>query len=113
MSFIVGQSTTRNWVILNTDGTILMGSVFYVELWSILDGPNLIERRGHDNVIIQSDSFEAVRAIQDSVSIILNYVLIRRIQRLLSHKGWWLLRHMYREHNDVADALAKLAFWDK
>ncbi|MBA0801376.1 hypothetical protein Gohar_011746, partial [Gossypium harknessii] len=40
--------------------------VFYVELWSILDGLNLIERRGHDNVIIQSDSLEAIRAIQDS-----------------------------------------------
>ncbi|MFQ6670033.1 hypothetical protein Gotur_035068, partial [Gossypium turneri] len=61
-------------------------SVFYVELWSILDGLNLIERIGHNNVIIQSNSLEAIRAIQDSVSIILNYVLIRRIQRLLSHE---------------------------
>ncbi|MBA0559072.1 hypothetical protein Golob_016052, partial [Gossypium lobatum] len=57
-----------------------------VWIFGILDGLNLIERRGHDNVIIQSDSLEAVRAIQDSVSIILNYVLIRRIQRLLSHE---------------------------
>lgn len=29
--------------------------IFYVELWGILDGLKLIQRRGHSNVVIHAD----------------------------------------------------------
>ncbi|XP_040960272.1 uncharacterized protein [Gossypium hirsutum] len=54
-------------------------SIFYVELWGILEGLKLIQRRGHDKVIIQSDNLEVVKDILGSVSTALNSVFIRRI----------------------------------
>ncbi|MFQ6666717.1 hypothetical protein Gotur_032970 [Gossypium turneri] len=49
----------------------------------------------------------------DSASTISNSTLIWRIQHLLSHEDQWLVRHISREYNHVADALAKLAFGQK
>ncbi|MBA0573916.1 hypothetical protein Golob_001164, partial [Gossypium lobatum] len=80
--FSFGKPTTGNWVHINIDGVVQLDlglvvaggvvcdenrdwvfgynrylgkcSIFYVELWGILDGLKLIQRRGHDRVIIQS-----------------------------------------------------------
>lgn len=83
---------TDGGVVLDENGDWIFGynrhleksSVFNIELWSILDG---LQRRGHDRVIIQSDSLEAVRTTQDSASTTSIYALIRKIRRLLSHEG--------------------------
>ncbi|MBA0818699.1 hypothetical protein Gohar_019814, partial [Gossypium harknessii] len=40
-------------------------SVFYVELWRILDGLNIMLSRNFDNVLIQTHSIEAKKAIND------------------------------------------------
>ncbi|MBA0577767.1 hypothetical protein Golob_024422 [Gossypium lobatum] len=62
-------------------------SIFYVELWGILDGLKLIQRRGHSNVVIHLDSLEVAKAIYGSVLKISNSALIRRIHRILSQKS--------------------------
>ncbi|MBA0839310.1 hypothetical protein Goarm_005053, partial [Gossypium armourianum] len=73
----------------------------------------LIRHRGHDKVIIQSDSLEVVKAIQGSVLDILYSALIRWTQRILSQEGQWILRYILREHNHVVDRLAKFALANK
>ncbi|MBA0628908.1 hypothetical protein Godav_023538, partial [Gossypium davidsonii] len=55
-------------------------SIFNAELLGILEGLRLIQRRGHDEVIIQSDSLEAVKTILEITSTEANSTLIRRIQ---------------------------------
>ncbi|KAK5836243.1 hypothetical protein PVK06_012017 [Gossypium arboreum] len=80
-----------NWVRLSTDGLVRMDdsfdtargyvcdrnvgwifgfsrylgmcSTFDAELWGILDGLYLIQERGYENVLIQTDSLEAINAI--------------------------------------------------
>ncbi|MFQ6664542.1 hypothetical protein Gotur_031616 [Gossypium turneri] len=59
-------------------------SIFNAKFWSNLEGLKLSQRRGHDNIIIQSDSLEVAKAIQGSISTTLNSTLIRRIQNILS-----------------------------
>ncbi|MBA0569492.1 hypothetical protein Golob_003215 [Gossypium lobatum] len=56
-------------------------SVFDAELWGILDGLKIIQRRGHVHVTIQTDSSEVVKSILDSSSIESNSTLIRRISK--------------------------------
>lgn len=38
-------------------------SIFDAELWGILEGLKLIQKRGHDRVIILSDNLDVIRAI--------------------------------------------------
>lgn len=54
-------------------------SIFYAELWRILEGLKLIQRGGHDKVIIQSDSLKVVKALQGSSNTVSNSALIRVI----------------------------------
>ncbi|KAK5772545.1 hypothetical protein PVK06_048834 [Gossypium arboreum] len=82
MNFLLGNQQQGTWVHINIDGVVQLDlglavvggvvcdenrgwvfgynrylgkcSIFYVELWGILDGLKLIQRRGHDKVIIQS-----------------------------------------------------------
>ncbi|MBA0676213.1 hypothetical protein Goari_017712, partial [Gossypium aridum] len=84
--------------------------IFDAELWGILDGLKLIQRRGHSNVVIHSDSLEVVKAFHGNVSKISNSALIRRIHHILSQESHWALRYIPREENQCADYLAKLAF---
>ncbi|MBA0679329.1 hypothetical protein Goari_011103, partial [Gossypium aridum] len=63
--------------------TLGICSIFDAELWSILDGIILLQRRGCDKMLIQSDSLEVVKAIQEEVLAISNSVLIKRIIQAL------------------------------
>ncbi|KAH1082225.1 hypothetical protein J1N35_021986 [Gossypium stocksii] len=85
-------------------------SIFYAELLGILDGLKLVQSRGHNNVIIHSDSLEVIRAIHENASRTSSSALIRRIHRILSHESQWLLRYTPRDDNRCADYFAKLAF---
>ncbi|MBA0781832.1 hypothetical protein Gotri_002715, partial [Gossypium trilobum] len=84
-------------------------SIFNAKLWGILEGLRLIQQRGHDEVIIQSDSFEVVKAILESTSTEANSALIRHMQSILFQEKRWLLRYISRDQNQVADCLAKQA----
>ncbi|KAG8478292.1 hypothetical protein CXB51_028085 [Gossypium anomalum] len=59
-------------------------SIFEAELWDIFEGLKLVQRRGHDCVIILSNSLDVIRAIQGSCPATSNFALIRRIQSILS-----------------------------
>ncbi|KAK5787192.1 hypothetical protein PVK06_041845 [Gossypium arboreum] len=88
-------------------------SVFDAELWGIFDGLRLVQKRGHNQVIILSDSLEVVKAITESSSTSSNSALIRRIHTMLSQETRWILRFILREQNQVTDCLAKQALIEK
>ncbi|KAH1079951.1 hypothetical protein J1N35_019712 [Gossypium stocksii] len=73
----------------NAQGSRFLGkcSVFDAELWGILDRLKLIQRRGHDRVIIYTDCLEVVKAIRQSSSTSSNSALIRRIHNILSQEN--------------------------
>lgn len=75
----------------------------------IFEGLQILQRRGHGQVLIQSDSLEAVIAILGRSPTGSNSTLIRRIQIILSHERQWSLRYIPRDQNRVADCLAKQA----
>ncbi|MFQ6668944.1 hypothetical protein Gotur_034388 [Gossypium turneri] len=64
-------------------------SVFDAKSWGILDGLTLLIDRGYDKVLIQSDSLEAIKDIQESSLEGSNSTLVRRIHQLLSRFGYW------------------------
>ncbi|MBA0873333.1 hypothetical protein Goshw_000925, partial [Gossypium schwendimanii] len=135
------QSKSEKWLLMNTDGAVQLQygnavaeeivrdetgdwvfgynrylgkcSIFDAELWGILEGLKLIQRGGYDKMIIQSDSLEVVKAIQRSFFNSSNSALIRRIQRILSQEGQWLLLYIPIEQNQVAGCLAKLTLVNK
>ncbi|KAH1066193.1 hypothetical protein J1N35_031180 [Gossypium stocksii] len=82
-------------------------TVVDAELWGILDGLNLILDRCFWNVIIQTDSIEAINAIQEGSLEISNSALVRRIHFTLTALEQWKIQHISREENFVADNLAK------
>ncbi|MBA0561534.1 hypothetical protein Golob_018353 [Gossypium lobatum] len=88
-------------------------SIFYAELWGILEVLKLIQRRGHDKLIIQSDNLEVVKDILRSVFTASNLVFIRRIQSILVLENQWCLLYIPIEQNQVADCLAKQALVEK
>ncbi|MBA0746026.1 hypothetical protein Gogos_008574 [Gossypium gossypioides] len=53
--------------------------LFLCESWGILDGLSLLIERGYDKVLIQSDCFKVVIAIQANSLERYNSTLIRRI----------------------------------
>ncbi|MBA0746307.1 hypothetical protein Gogos_008840, partial [Gossypium gossypioides] len=121
-----------NWVCLYTDGSInhaaaggivrnrygewIFGfnkhlsssSVFYAKLWVILYGLTILINRGYDNVLIQSNSLEAVKDLQDSPLEGSNSALTRRIQQMLSRFSRWSIIYISREDNQDVDKLVKM-----
>ncbi|MBA0614885.1 hypothetical protein Godav_015116, partial [Gossypium davidsonii] len=110
-------NTVAGGVVRDANGDWIFGynrrlgkcSIFNVEVWSILEGLRHIQRRGHDEVIIQFDSLEVVKAILESTSTEANSALIRRIQSILFQEKQWFLRYIPRDENQVANCLAKQA----
>ncbi|XP_016752842.1 uncharacterized protein [Gossypium hirsutum] len=129
-----GGPLEGEWTYLNTDGAIrgtqglqllqdkngewILGynkylgncSILDTILWGIFDCLKLIHRRGEVNVVIQSDSLEAVKAIRGSVLKSSHSALIKKIQRILSQESNWILRYSPREQNQSVEFIAKLAF---
>ncbi|KAK5839190.1 hypothetical protein PVK06_007960 [Gossypium arboreum] len=100
--------STGNWI-MGYNRFIGNCSIFDAELWGILDGLKLIQWRGHDNVIIHSDSLEVVKAIHENDSKKPTSALLRRIHQILSQERQWIIRHIPREENKSVDYLAKIA----
>ncbi|MBA0831051.1 hypothetical protein Goarm_015541, partial [Gossypium armourianum] len=63
----VVHDANRDWI-FGYNRRLGKCSIFNAELWGILEGLRLIQRRGHNEVIIQSDSLEVVKAILESTS---------------------------------------------
>ncbi|MBA0682525.1 hypothetical protein Goari_024237, partial [Gossypium aridum] len=71
-----GYYTTSPWllgVIYKQEGECIIGFnrhlglclVFDAELWGILDGLSLIQKKGYQKVVIHTGNLEVVKAIQD------------------------------------------------
>ncbi|KAK5777236.1 hypothetical protein PVK06_045203 [Gossypium arboreum] len=111
------RNANRDWI-LGYNRHLGKCSIFNAKLWGILEGLRLIQRRGHDEGITQSDSLEVVKAIFDRNSTGENFALIRRIQSILSPEKSilspekrWCLRYIPGDQNQVVDCLAKQALF--
>ncbi|MFQ6658147.1 hypothetical protein Gotur_027640 [Gossypium turneri] len=83
----------REWI-MGYNKNLGKCSVFNVELWGVLDGLALIHKWRYDGVLIQTDSLEVIKAIQDSSPSSLNSTLIKRINVCS-----WDIQHFPREHS--------------
>ncbi|MBA0571192.1 hypothetical protein Golob_004776 [Gossypium lobatum] len=79
-------------------GLIGLGScsILDADLWGILDGLVLLIDQGYDNMLIQTDTLEAVKAIKESPSNGSNSTSVRRIHPLSSWIGHWSVWHISR-----------------
>ncbi|KAA3484878.1 putative LRR receptor-like serine/threonine-protein kinase [Gossypium australe] len=111
-----GHAASRG-VVRDREGNWIMGfgrylgvcSPFEVKAWSILDGILLLLNKGFRRVIIQTDSLEVVQALNDLGIKESGVTVLRRAQRTMRLEGQWRILHIPREHNLVADRLAKLS----
>ncbi|KAH1064862.1 hypothetical protein J1N35_029849 [Gossypium stocksii] len=117
VQIVSGDAATRG-VIRNGNREWIIGynrylgkcSLFDPELWRILDGLALIQNMCYDRVLIQIDSLEMVKAIQDSSLSNSNSTLIRRIHHLLLNASSWDIQHFPKDRNKTTDCLANMAF---
>ncbi|KAH1045874.1 hypothetical protein J1N35_036658 [Gossypium stocksii] len=86
------------------------GSFFVKSAYEKLRESSWNLKEGYDNVLIQTDSLEVVKAIQENLSNGSNSTLVRRIHSLLSWIGHWSVWHISREDNQDADSLVKLVY---
>ncbi|MBA0823367.1 hypothetical protein Goarm_020102, partial [Gossypium armourianum] len=54
------------------------------------------------------DCLEVVKAIQEGYSVSSNTALLQRIQLMLQSRNHWVIKHVPRECNQVADLIAKM-----
>ncbi|MBA0655915.1 hypothetical protein Goklo_008335 [Gossypium klotzschianum] len=104
---------SENGAYLNTNGLVRHEDGFAAVAGIVRDhnGKWLFEfNRGYDNVIIQFDSFEVVKDIQEGFIEGSNSALIRRIHQLLLRFGRWSICHIHREDNQDADRLVKMVY---
>ncbi|MBA0778199.1 hypothetical protein Gotri_006093 [Gossypium trilobum] len=87
------RDETGKWI-FGYNRFLRKSSVLIAELWGILDGLLLLQKQGHDGVLISSDNLE-------------------ENSRYFIPRKRWFLRHIRREDNQVADTLAKMAFANK
>ncbi|MBA0582136.1 hypothetical protein Gorai_024287, partial [Gossypium raimondii] len=81
-------------------------SIFDVELWAILDEMSLIQDKQFEGIMIQAYSLALVKAIHDSSLIDSNFTLIRRNHQLLANVRDWIMQHIHRELDEIADCMA-------
>ncbi|PNX55786.1 ribonuclease H, partial [Trifolium pratense] len=88
---------------------VCITSAFNAELWGVHEGICLAKQNGFNNIELQIDSMIVVRNLGgDRLGSSGGRCLVRRI-RSLFQEGWNVrIRHVYRETNRVADALAAL-----
>ncbi|MBA0733084.1 hypothetical protein Gogos_017127, partial [Gossypium gossypioides] len=64
-----------------------------------MDGLILLERRGFNKVLINTNNLEVVNALQDRQLADSSSILLRRINRILKTIDQWSVRHIPRETN--------------
>ncbi|KAK5825904.1 hypothetical protein PVK06_020782 [Gossypium arboreum] len=106
------RDETRKWI-LGYNRFLVKSSVFIVELWGILDGLLLLQKQGHDTILILLDNLEVVKVICNRNANTSSISLVKGIQDILFQEKRWILRHIRREDNQVADTLGKMAFANK
>ncbi|MBA0627129.1 hypothetical protein Godav_004678 [Gossypium davidsonii] len=82
---------------------------FEVELWSILDGLLILLSKGYRQATIQTDNIDVVQTLNDIGLEDSGITLCKRLRQITRIKRQWQIRHVPREHNSVANRLAKLS----
>ncbi|KAK5826216.1 hypothetical protein PVK06_021132 [Gossypium arboreum] len=67
---------------------------------------------GQDLLPLGCDNIELAHVLQRDSPISTITALARRIQKLLQHKEFWVVKHILREANRVADRIAKMVCAD-
>ncbi|KAK2419102.1 heat shock 70 kDa protein [Trifolium repens] len=125
------------WVCLNIDGTCINGSIgcggvicgnegewlhgfskfigrgdaYIAELWGVFEGMKLARRLNFNKVEVITDSLGVVKDITNKkASQMHGRALIGRIGQMMEHDWEVVVKHVYREANQLADALAKHSF---
>ncbi|MBA0599498.1 hypothetical protein Gorai_005715, partial [Gossypium raimondii] len=96
------NSNLFDWLVSN-----LQSHKFMVSTEGILDGLTLIRDRGLDRLLIHTDSVEVAESLQTKNSDLSMSVLVRRIHQLLKDNKHWVVSHVPREANQIADQITK------
>lgn len=84
-------------------------SILVAELWGIWKGLQIAWTHGHRRVILETDSAEALQAIQKATSLHPQFNICQEVWELL-HQDWVCdVQLIWREANGCADILAKEA----
>ncbi|MBA0850449.1 hypothetical protein Goshw_029881, partial [Gossypium schwendimanii] len=84
-------------------------STFEAELWGILDGLPVMLIKGYRRAKIQTNNLDAVQALTNIGLEDSGITLLKRLHRIMRFQGQWQIEYLPREHNIVADRLAKLS----
>ncbi|MBA0794025.1 hypothetical protein Gohar_018392 [Gossypium harknessii] len=60
--------------------------------------------------MIQSNSLEVVKVIQDRSLEASSFALLKRTKQFLKHESRWFIRHVPREENHIFNYLARMIF---
>ncbi|MBA0677908.1 hypothetical protein Goari_019287 [Gossypium aridum] len=60
--------------------------------------------------MIQSDSLEVVKVIQDRSLEASSFALLKRTKLFLKHESQWFIRRVPREENHIFNYLARMIF---
>lgn len=83
------------------------GSALNSELWVILLGLQVAKHRGIGKVVVESDCFMAVDKIKSCLEGGPALTIVQKIQEIAQHYVGFKIQHVERQHNLVADSLAK------
>lgn len=83
-------------------------SNMFAELWAIRQGLTLAWDAGYPRVIVETDSLEAVRLVDDNFMVRTHRALVHDIRFLIARDWECKIQHVLREANQCADHLAKL-----
>lgn len=65
-----------------------------------------------DRLLIHTDSVEVVESLQTKNSNLSMSVLVKRIHQLLKDNKHWVVSHVPREANQIADQITKMVHGD-
>lgn len=116
VEMLIGMKAAAGGVLRDENGAFLIafvvdlggGNVLDAELKAIQTGVSLVQHRGMNIVLFESDSLLAVKLMRDGCSSLHpSHSLVADIQNRLKSLREYCFAHTHREVNQVADGLAK------
>ncbi|MBA0638665.1 hypothetical protein Godav_021800 [Gossypium davidsonii] len=84
-------------------------SLFEAEVLAILDGILILLNKGYKRITVMTDNLEVAQTLNDMDLEDSGITVLRRTLRILHSEGEWMIKHIPRNQNFVADRLAKLS----
>ncbi|PNX95782.1 ribonuclease H [Trifolium pratense] len=97
----------RGWVCLNTDGNT---SAYMAEVWGLYEGLSMARNLGLERLEVQVDSEVLVKVTKkDGTGCTMSWNIMKKIRDLLLELDCEVrIKHIFREGNRCADALANM-----